>query len=145
MYLIYLDNKKKAYCRTLNIGYFFYIHVVFKIILCYTIKVNYKIKILGGNKMVIVTAKSFFKEGKLKEAEGLLRELIEKTNLEDGCIEYRAYKRDQTTDEIVIIEKWESKKHLDAHMKTKHFTEILPKLSEMCDKEMEVAIYNELF
>lgn len=95
--------------------------------------------------MIIVTAKACFKEGKLKEAENFLKELVEKTNLEEGCIEYKANKKNNTTDEIIIIEKWESKKHLDAHMQTKHFTEILPKISEMCDKEIEVATYSELF
>lgn len=94
--------------------------------------------------MVVVTAKIFFSEGKLKEADALLKELIEKTNQEDGCIEYKAYLHSQSSDEIVIIEKWESQGHLDAHMKTKHFTEILPKLGEMCSKETEISVYSPL-
>ena len=47
-------------------------------------------------------------EGKLKEAENILKELIEKTNQEDGCIEYKSYLSNSSSDEIVIIEKWES-------------------------------------
>lgn len=94
--------------------------------------------------MIVVTAKIFFKDGKLKEAEHILKELIEKTNQEDGCIEYKSYLKSQSSDEIVIIEKWESQSHLDAHMKTKHFTELLPKIGEMCSKETEISVYSPL-
>ena len=94
--------------------------------------------------MVVVTAKMSFSEGKLKEAESFLKELIEKTNLEDGCIEYKSYLSKNSPDEIVIIEKWESQEHLDAHMKTKHFTELLPKIGELCSKETEISVYSPL-
>ncbi len=94
--------------------------------------------------MVVVTAKIFFNPGKLKEAENILKELIEKTNQENGCIEYKSYLSSKSSDEIVIIEKWESQAHLDAHMKTKHFTELLPKIGEMCSKETEISVYSPL-
>ena len=94
--------------------------------------------------MVVVTAKIFFFFFKPKEAENILKELIEKTNQENGCIEYKSYLSSKYSDEIVIIEKWESQAHLDAHMKTKHFTELLPKIGEMCSKETEISVYSPL-
>ena len=94
--------------------------------------------------MLVVTAKMYFKDGKLKEAEHILGELIEKTNQENGCIEYRSYLSNNSPDEIIIIEKWESKEHLDAHMKSKHFVELLPKIGEKCSKEAEISIYSPL-
>ena len=95
--------------------------------------------------MVAVTAKIFFKEEGIEEGKKILKELVEKTNEEEGCIEYRAYVSNENKLDIVIMEKWESNAHLDAHAKTKHFTELLPKLGPFTSKEPEIVTYSELF
>ena len=94
--------------------------------------------------MIVVTAKLLFKSDKLDEAKTLLKELISETNLEDGCIEYKSYKSNSLENDILISEKWESKEHLDKHMKTKHFIEILPQLANLCEKDPEIETYSEL-
>lgn len=95
--------------------------------------------------MVVVTAKMFFKEDGLEKGKEILEELVKKTNEEDGCIEYKAYVSSENKLDLVIIEKWESNAHLDAHSKSKHFTELLPKLEPYTSKQPEISTYSVLF
>ena len=95
--------------------------------------------------MVAVTAKMFFKEEGMEEGKKILEELVKKTNEEEGCIEYTAYLSNENKLDVVIMEKWESSAHLDAHMKTKHFTELLPKLGVLTSKDPEIVTYSVLF
>ena len=95
--------------------------------------------------MIVVIAKFLFVDGKMEEVKEILKELVEKTNQEAGCIEYKPYQSNENNLEVVMIEKWESQAHLDAHAKTTHFVELVGKLGDYNQKAPEIITYKNLY
>ncbi len=93
--------------------------------------------------MIIVVSKSILIEGKTNEYKQQASKLIEKTRKEAGCISYDLCEDINNINILTFIEKWEDKKALDAHMKTAHFVEIVPKLKELRESS-ELNIYKEV-
>lgn len=94
--------------------------------------------------MIAVYAKNVIKESKVEEFITLAKELIEETRKEDGNISYELIRVVNTNNELVFLEKWENNDVLATHMKTEHFTTIVPKLGEMIEGEMEIKIHEVL-
>ncbi len=93
--------------------------------------------------MIKVVAKKLVKEGKLEEVVSLYDQLVQATRKEKGCIKYELYQDDKESRILAVIEEWESKEALDKHMKTEHFTRIVPMIGELTEKA-EINIYNRL-
>lgn len=94
--------------------------------------------------MIKVVARSFAKEDKLNEIIEFYKELVELTRKEDGCIKYELYRDEKDPTIVTMIEEWESREALDEHMKSEHFTRIVPKLGKLMAKESDMNIYNKL-
>ena len=92
--------------------------------------------------MIFVVSKSLVKEGKTAEYKQHTVKLIEETRKEAGCISYDLCEDMDNPNVLTFIEKWENKQSLDAHMKTAHFTEIIPKLRDLRESS-ELSIYKE--
>ena len=90
--------------------------------------------------MVKVVAKGFFYKDKVDEALKLYEELVSKTQKEVGCISYNLFRDVNDNSILTMIEEWESKEALDDHMKTEHFTRIVPIVGEF-RKNSELNIY----
>ncbi len=90
--------------------------------------------------MVKVVAKGYFHEGKTEEAIKLYKELVNETRKEDGCIAYNLFRDTKNPSILTMIEEWESQEALDLHMKTKHFTTLVPMISNY-RKTSELNIY----
>jgi quinol monooxygenase YgiN len=93
--------------------------------------------------MIFVVSKSIVKEGKLAEYKQKTVHLIEETRKEVGCISYDLCEDIDNPNILTFIEKWEDKMSLDAHMKTTHFVEIVPKLKDLRESS-ELSIYKEV-
>ncbi|MDF2593212.1 MAG: antibiotic biosynthesis monooxygenase [Clostridia bacterium] len=93
--------------------------------------------------MIFVVSKSIVKADKTAEYKQQAVRLIEETRKEDGCISYDLCEGIDNPNILTFIEKWETKQHLDAHMKTAHFTEIVPLLKDLRETA-ELSIYKEL-
>jgi quinol monooxygenase YgiN len=94
--------------------------------------------------MIKVVAKNYFKPGMLNEVTELVKEMVEKTCLEDGCISYEFCASDSDPDMAAFIESWRDQAALDAHMKTEHFTRIIPMIGEYTSKELEIETFTKL-
>lgn len=70
----------------------------------------------------------------------LAKEIIAETRKEDGCIAYELVRGLQDKEQFAFVEKWTTMDALNAHMKTAHFTTIVPKMGELTTGEMSVAI-----
>ena len=92
--------------------------------------------------MIFVVSKSIVKADKVAEYKQQVVRLIEETRKEAGCISYDLCESIDNPNILTFIEKWESKEHLDAHMKTAHFTEIVPLLKDLRESS-ELSIYKE--
>lgn len=90
--------------------------------------------------MVIVTVKSKTKpeytEQYLKELNIIARLVRE----ENGCLEYELYQCGADQTEFFLFERWESKKHVETHLKTKHMLEFLAKTENWFESK-DVQIY----
>ena len=95
--------------------------------------------------MIKVVAKSYAKEGKVDKILELLKELVEKTVIEEGCISYELFQDLEDPKAIVFIEEWESEEALSKHMASEHFKRIVPQLNELREKTSEINKYKKVF
>ena len=94
--------------------------------------------------MIKVVAKNFAKEDKVNEVLRLCRELIDATRKEEGCKKYELYQDEKDSTIVTFIEEWESREALEKHLKSEHFTRIVPLLGNLMRKEAEMNVYNRL-
>ena len=90
--------------------------------------------------MVYVVATSIVKEGKMQEFLAVCHKLRPHVLEEKGCVEYSLtveYKSPLASQEkmnknrVTLIEKWETKKDLAAHLQAPHVKEFVPKLNAL--------------
>jgi len=91
--------------------------------------------------MIKLTAKFIIKEGKAALVKDTASTLVAETRKEKGCISYQLFQDMDQPNVFAFIEEWESMEALQSHMKSKHFTEAIPKLNELKVKESEVNKY----
>ncbi|AKB80290.1 hypothetical protein MSHOH_3807 [Methanosarcina horonobensis HB-1 = JCM 15518] len=87
-----------------------------------------------------VVAKNQVKPEKVQEFMGLCKNLVEETLKEEGCIEYGVYQELENPEALTMLEEWKDESSLDEHLKSNHFREIFPLLSECLEKETEISI-----
>lgn len=95
--------------------------------------------------MVKVVAKSFVKDGNIQEVLVLVKELVEKTVKEEGCIKYEMYQDQKDTKIMIMIEEWESEEALNKHIASEHFKRIVPKMNALREKASEMNICKKVF
>lgn len=93
--------------------------------------------------MVRVIAKNFVRPECIEEFKNLALELVAETQKEPGCIEYNLHQCVAIPTWFTILECWESQAHLDAHCKTKHFTEICPQFEPLIERPGDVTFIKE--
>ena len=64
---------------------------------------------------VVVVASFEVQEGKADEAEAALRETIEGSHTEAGCLNYALHRDNNDANVFVLVEVWTSQVALDAH------------------------------
>lgn len=92
--------------------------------------------------MVKVIAKFTIKEDKVEVFKNLVPELITETRKEAGCIGYQLFEDQNDKRVLMFVEEWESMEALQKHMSSKHFTEAIPKLTELQEKDLELNVCN---
>ncbi len=108
----------------------------------YNKKINNN-KSRGNKNMIKIVAKNTVKqENKAKFIE-TANELIAKSRKENGCISYNLY---ESTDGkyLTFIEEWKDEKAIESHNNSEHFKAIVPKLGELIEGDMDVALYKEV-
>jgi quinol monooxygenase YgiN len=93
--------------------------------------------------MLKVIAENFIKPDKAEAAAPLFRELIAATRKEEGCIEYRLFLDGEKPGSFVFVEEWASAEALDKHMKSEHFTRIIPQIGAFQAKAGQVLKLKE--
>lgn len=94
--------------------------------------------------MIKVVARKSVNEGKIEEVINLYKQLVQATRKEEGCIKYELYQDEKDSTILAVIEEWESKDALNKHMKSEHFTRIVPMIGELTSKKADLNIYNKL-
>lgn len=94
--------------------------------------------------MIKVVAKNKVDTDKIDTVLSLYEELVNATRKEEGCIVYELYQDVEDYTVLTMIEEWVDKASLDAHMKTEHFTRIVPMVGKFVI-ESSLNIYHKVF
>ena len=94
--------------------------------------------------MLKIVAKMQVKEGCAEKFKETARELVAKSQAEEGNIYYTLNVSNEDPNVLAFLECWKDKAALDIHEKTEHFTSILPKLGELCEKNFPVEFFTEV-
>ncbi len=79
-------------------------------------------------------------DGKLAEE---IKKMIEASLKDSGCLGYSFYQNLLDKTQYIMVEKWESKEKLDAHMKTEHFAKLGEYMKKVSTKPMELELIEE--
>lgn len=94
--------------------------------------------------MLHVVAKKRIIEGYAEDFIETARELVTLTREEEGCIQYELHQDLKDPNILSFIEKWETPEALAAHMKSEHFTRIVPLLATFCTPESDFNQYKQV-
>ena len=99
---------------------------------------------MEDEKMIAVTAQNFISEENIPKFLEMVKELIEKTKQEKGCIEYKLYREKHNPEIFCLIEKWETAHDLKVHFLSEHFMRIVPEIDKIKIAKDVVNIYEEI-
>ena len=95
--------------------------------------------------MIKVTANNYIKPECVEDYLAITKELVEKTNaLDKGCIKYELCRDVSDPLHFVMLEEWDDKDSLDAHMISAHFTGLIPKLGDLQSKPGEIVMLEKV-
>ncbi len=90
--------------------------------------------------MVIVTVKSKTKPEYTEQYLKEFNKTAEEVRKEEGCLEYELYQCGADKTEFFLFERWESKNHVDVHLKTKHMLMFIEKTENWFESK-DVQVY----
>ena len=84
-----------------------------------------------------------FKAEPGKQAEGLeaFKALVAPTHAEDGCILYALHRGTDDPARLTLIERWESRELLEAHLESDHLSALLERSDELWGDSGEITVY----
>jgi quinol monooxygenase YgiN len=91
-----------------------------------------------------VVAREKIQSGKKEEVFEIFREMMELTRKEKGCISYALHEALDDSEVIAMIEVWENKESLDAHMESPHFKRLIPKVRACIAEPSRIEIFREV-
>lgn len=94
--------------------------------------------------MIKIVANFHLKQENVEEAIALAKELVEETRKEQGCAQYDLAQSPESSQQIVVLEAWETKEALDTHSASEHFTRIVPVIAGMCEEPPAIQSYIQL-
>ena len=89
-------------------------------------------------KMII--AKVFIKPGSEAEFISAAKMMIEKSNKEEGCLEYMLYQDPYESTNFIFVEKYIDQAAIDIHFETSYFAEFGDLIADMTSKPTEIKI-----
>jgi quinol monooxygenase YgiN len=81
---------------------------------------------------------------KAEELKSVCLGLIEPTRKEDGCLSYDLFQDVTNPGKFTFIENWQSKEHLDVHLKSPHFVAAATAFGNLVTKELIILLLNKL-
>lgn len=71
-------------------------------------------------------------KGKKQQFVEMIGELVEKTNLEEGCLAFNLFTDTGSENTIAFIESWKDQAAIDFHFNTDFFKRIVPEALKLC-------------
>ena len=91
-----------------------------------------------------IVARDHLKPECREKANELLKELIECSRAEEGNIAYDYCQDVDHPEYYAMIEHWKDEEAVQKHMKSEHFTRIIPQLSEMAAEPGRMEVYRQV-
>jgi quinol monooxygenase YgiN len=96
--------------------------------------------------VIKVTANNYVKAECVEEYLAISKELVEKTNANDaGCIRYELCRNVNDPLHFIMLEEWETQEALDAHMKSAHFTGLIPKMDGLTSGPPALVLLEKVY
>jgi quinol monooxygenase YgiN len=81
---------------------------------------------------------------KAEELKSICLGLIAPTRKEKGCLSYELFQDTTNPGIFTFIEHWQSREHLDIHLKTPHLVAAVEAFSKILTKELMVLMLNKI-
>ncbi|MBO4330671.1 MAG: antibiotic biosynthesis monooxygenase [Oscillospiraceae bacterium] len=94
--------------------------------------------------MIKVVAKSKIKPDCTEQYKKVAEELIAETRKEAGNVSYTLNVSSSDEYLYAMIEVWEDRKSLDAHLSSEHFRRLIPQLGPFTESGSPLEIYEEI-
>eukprot|EP00484_Ammonia_sp_Unknown_P000517 CAMPEP_0197022804 /NCGR_PEP_ID=MMETSP1384-20130603/3616_1 /TAXON_ID=29189 /ORGANISM="Ammonia sp." /LENGTH=111 /DNA_ID=CAMNT_0042450907 /DNA_START=23 /DNA_END=358 /DNA_ORIENTATION=+ len=95
-----------------------------------------------ASKRVHVLAAIFIKEDKVDEFMAAVTPCVQLTNQEKGCITYNCHQDVSDKTKFVMIEEWESKQLLEAHLQSEHVKQLIEASKTLQSKDAVITVYS---
>lgn len=94
--------------------------------------------------MIIIAVQFNVAAGKAGAFIQEAKPLIEATRGEAGCVSYVLHQDIKNPEQLLLIEHWQDQASLDVHMRSPHYTKILPKLGAFYTAPPTIHLYQEV-
>lgn len=94
--------------------------------------------------MLKIIARSKIKEGQMDAYFEAVKELVHKSQAEEGNVSYTVNVKNDAERVVAFIEFWKDRAAFEYHIKTEHFTTILPTLGEFVEESYPAEFYTEV-
>ena len=95
--------------------------------------------------MVKVIAKFSVKAEGIDAFLVLAKELVEITVKEVGNISYEMFQDSKNPGSLFMVEEWQSREVLDKHLKSTHFTTLVPLMGKYAEREAIINVCHKVF
>lgn len=93
--------------------------------------------------MIKIIAENFVKKEYVGAFLDIASELSKESRKEAGCISYTLFEDTIDPTHLTFIEEWKDEEAIKIHNASAHFTELVPELGKLCNKEGSVTLYRE--
>lgn len=90
--------------------------------------------------MIVINAKFSIKPEKRKEFLAEVKNLIEATKKEDGCLSYKLFESIDTENEFVMIENWRDQQAVEGHNQSPLLQKLFHSMPEYSSKKSEIVV-----
>jgi quinol monooxygenase YgiN len=91
--------------------------------------------------MIVSHGKFVIRADQMDRARGIIREMVEHTIKEPGCISYDYYVSLHSPNTMMLFQEWESVEAVNDHFATSHMAEFLKVLPDLLEKEVVTHRY----
>lgn len=94
--------------------------------------------------MIRVIARTLVREECIETYCALAKEMVAQTQKESGNVSYTLNRSAENPRLFAMIEVWESRAALDAHMATEHFRRLVPQMADFAEEKYPLELYTEV-
>lgn len=95
--------------------------------------------------MIRIVARHVVKKECVQKYQTLVKELVDATRKEKGCTVYCSNQSIQDERIHCFLEDWQDQASIDAHIKSEHFTRIVPMFNDLLAEEAIMDLYKVIY